>query len=123
MFLDENNTDEIKIKERLRQIGYSNLIKVFKLKRIYYSYILKDDNCKLKEKNKVLDTYVNTIIKIERNKECYTIKDLNIDGKLLRNIGYMGKEIGEKLEELLYEVMKNPNLNKKETLIELAKIQ
>lgn len=123
MLLDENNTDEIKIKERLRRIGYSNLIKVFKLKRIYYNYMLKDDNCKLKEKNKVLDTYVNTIIKIERNKECYTIKDLNIDGKLLRNIGYIGKEIGEKLEELLYEVMKNPNLNKKEILIELSKIQ
>ncbi|WP_052356488.1 CCA tRNA nucleotidyltransferase [[Clostridium] dakarense] len=52
MFLDENNIDKIKIKERLRKIGYSNLIKVLKLKRIYYNYILKDDNCKLKEKIK-----------------------------------------------------------------------
>ncbi|WP_154658870.1 hypothetical protein [[Clostridium] dakarense] len=48
---------------------------------------------------------------------------MKIDGKLLNNIGYRGKEIGEKLEELLYEVIKNPDLNKSEILIELAKIQ
>lgn len=123
MFLDENNIDKIRIKQRLRQIGYSNLIKVLQLKKNYYSYILKEDNCKLKEKNKELDIYVNTIIEIEKNKECYTIKDLKIDGKILKNIGYNGKAIGEKLEKLLYEVMKNPNLNKKEILVELAKMQ
>ncbi|MEG1310888.1 MAG: hypothetical protein RSD47_02660, partial [Romboutsia sp.] len=76
-----------------------------------------------KEKNKVLYIYINRIIEIERNKECYNIRNLNINGKILKEIGYRDVEIGKKLKELLYEVMKEPNLNKKEILIDLAKLQ
>jgi tRNA nucleotidyltransferase (CCA-adding enzyme) len=58
-------------------------------------------------------------------KECYLIKDLHINGKDLISIGMKpGKELGNTLEQLLEKVIKNPELNDKETLLEIAeKIQ
>ena len=40
----------------------------------------------------------------------------------LKDLGYKGKEIGEKLNFLLDEVIKNPLLNKKDILINLLKL-
>ncbi|WP_122638521.1 hypothetical protein [Romboutsia sp. Marseille-P6047] len=74
----------------------------------------------MKEKNFILDNIINRVIKIEQNKECYKLKDLNINGRDLENIGYRGKEIGEKLNILLSKVMSNPKLNEKEILINLV---
>ena len=52
----------------------------------------------------------------------YKISDLDINGKILKDLGYKGKEIGEKLNFLLDEVIKNPLLNKKDILINLLKL-
>lgn len=54
--------------------------------------------------------------------DCIDIKDMNISGKDLIAMGIgPGREIGEILEYLFDEVLKNPALNEKETLIEMAK--
>ncbi|MGL4912086.1 MAG: hypothetical protein ACRC3Y_06570 [Romboutsia sp.] len=73
----------------------------------------------MEEKNIVIDNCINEIIKIENNKECYTIKELSIDGEILKSYGYEGKEIGEMLNYILQEVINKPELNKKEELIKL----
>ena len=65
---------------------------------------------------------INELNQIEKNKECYTISNLDINGKILNDLGYNGKEIGEKLSFLLDEVIKNPLLNKKDSLINLLKL-
>ncbi len=46
------------------------------------------------------------------------ISDLKIDGKSLMDMGYAGKEIGEKLDEALKLVIENPEKNTEEFLTE-----
>ena len=78
----------------------------------------------LDNKNKA-EFFRKCIIKlneIENSKECYKISDLDINGKILKDLGYKGTEIGEKLNFLLDEVIKNPLLNKKDILINLFKL-
>lgn len=116
MIKDIEKIDNIVIKRYLNNIGYEKLNKVFKLKLIY--------NVFLDNKNKA-EFFRKCIIKlneIENSKECYKISDLDINGKILKDLGYKGKEIGEKLNFLLDEVIKNPLLNKKDILINLLKL-
>jgi len=58
---------------------------------------------------------------IIENNEPYLISHLEIDGKALRELGFSGKQIGEKLEALRSAVVVSPELNTKEKLKELAK--
>ena len=54
--------------------------------------------------------------------DCYSIKDLAIDGKEIVSLGIKpGKEIGELLDMALKHVMKYPNRNNKEYLLELIR--
>lgn len=63
------------------------------------------------------------ISKIINQKQPINIKDLQIDGSDIVALGYKpGKIIGEILNYLLEEVLENPCLNNKETLLELAKL-
>ena len=123
MFIDENNIDLIKIKKILNKIGAKNLNQVFKLKKMYYEYNLKNDsyNESFKIKYNLLNNYINKIECIEKNKECYMIKDLDINGSILEGLGYKGIDIGNKLNYLLEEVIKNPSLNKRENLMKLLR--
>ena len=116
MIKDIEKIENIVIKRYLNNIGYEKLNKVFKLKLIY--------NVFLDNKNKA-EFFRQCIIKlneIENSKECYKISDLDINGKILKDLGYKGKEIGEKLNFLLDEVIKNHLLNKKDILINLLKL-
>ena len=72
---------------------------------------------KLDKISRLWDIY-NEIIK---NRECLCLKDLAVNGQDLISIGYnAGKEIGEELNVLLNETINNPDMNKKEILLELA---
>lgn len=52
--------------------------------------------------------------------ECFSIKDLRINGNTLMEMGISGKEIGRVLGELLDEVMKAPERNSEEELKSMA---
>lgn len=52
--------------------------------------------------------------------EAYTVSDLQIDGTVLKELGYSGREISAMLEHLLDEVVKDPSLNTRDNLIKLA---
>ena len=70
----------------------------------------------------VLNNVENTLKEIVDNKECFRVKDLDINGKDLIAAGVKpGKEIGEMLNKILKEVIKNPDINKKEKLLEIIK--
>ena len=73
---------------------------------------------KLKAKLKQIEeakAYKDEIIK---NKECYLIKQLAINGKDLIDNGFSpGKKIGEALDRALLHVMKHPDQNHKEILL------
>jgi tRNA nucleotidyltransferase (CCA-adding enzyme) len=58
---------------------------------------------------------------IVQDNECFSLKDLAINGKDLIGMGVKsGPEIGRILKELLNKVIEQPELNKKEALRELA---
>lgn len=63
----------------------------------------------------------NCVHEIINSKEPLSLKDLKINGNDLINIGYhRGAIIGSTLKELLELVLKNPKLNKKDILIDIA---
>lgn len=114
MFINENNLNRVNIKYILNKIGYSKFKRILNLKSIYYSKVLNKTDKNINEYIKIIDNIIN-------NKECYTIKDLKLDGNDLKEIGYKGYEIGQILNYLLEEVIKNPKINSKNILIKKLK--
>ena len=114
MFINENNLNRVNIKYILNKIGYSKFKRILNLKSIYYCKVLNKTDKNIKECIKIIDDIIN-------NKECYTIKDLKLDGNDLKEIGYKGYEIGQSLNYLLEEVIKNPKINSKNILIKKLK--
>jgi tRNA nucleotidyltransferase (CCA-adding enzyme) len=59
--------------------------------------------------------------RILNEKQPLSIKDLNINGNDLMQLGYKeGKDIGNKLKELLEIVLDSPDMNKREILLNLC---
>lgn len=59
------------------------------------------------------------LAEIIENQEPYLIEHLAINGDLLINLGFSGKEIGEKLKFLRNVVIENPKINTKKELIKV----
>jgi len=93
--------DRYEIKKYLRQMPQSQFENLLTLQSIFYPKDKERLVAILKESQDIQD-----------KKECYTIKDLTINGRDLINAGICpGKDIGDKLDELLEMVMRNPSLN------------
>ncbi len=75
----------------------------------YKSAILGEDITKQK----------SAIKEILKSGEPYKISQLKVDGSDIENKGYHGKDVGEKLEYLLECVIENPDLNRKDKLLNL----
>lgn len=60
-----------------------------------------------------------TLSEIIKNNEPYKISQLDISGSDITALGYDGKQVGEKLQFLLDEVIKDPTLNSREKLLNL----
>ncbi|WP_420370587.1 CCA tRNA nucleotidyltransferase [Faecalicatena contorta] len=81
--------------------------------------VLAQSMYRREEKIRNLDEIEEIYKEIVRNKECVSLRSLAITGKDLIDAGMEpGKEIGEKLNELLELVIENPELNTKEKLME-----
>ena len=70
---------------------------------------------------KKINNIIDILKEIEENNECYTIKNLKINGNDIIYLGYKNKEIGDILNNLLEAVIVNPKLNNKELLIKKIK--
>lgn len=68
-----------------------------------------------------LDGQAEVLYEITENHEPYLISHLAVSGEDLKGLGFTGQEIGKKLEALRQEVVKDPEKNKKETLLALTK--
>lgn len=121
MISDNKEVNSIDIKLLLNKVGLEIFMKALEIKRIYYNNLMINNTNKdnIEEIVCILDETVEKILEIEKNKECYQIKDLDINGKDIESLGYRGKDIGEKLNILLNKVIENPELNKKEVLMGL----
>lgn len=103
--------DKICIKLYLNKIGKENLSYLLYIKKILKKEFINEDYDKIYE----------IINEIEQNKECYSLDKLAIDGNDLRALGYVGKDIGQKLDYLLKNVIENPKINNRVDLISIVR--
>jgi tRNA nucleotidyltransferase (CCA-adding enzyme) len=74
------------------------------------------------ERHSKIQRIKNLIEEVIQDKECFTIKDLVIDGNDLIQLGFkQGIEIGNMLNYLLELVIDNPKLNQKDELVKIIK--
>lgn len=104
--IDVEKLDKINIKKILNKIG----IDLFK------TYL--DINQVIYDNEKYFNKIIDILYEIEENNECYTIKNLNINGNDIISLGYKNEKIGEILNYLLEEVIKDPALNEKNMLLD-----
>lgn len=116
---DHSLKSKLSVKKLLNRIGediFRDLIKVQK------SDILAQNPIYAKERLLNIINIESKLDLILEQNECFSLKDLNINGNELIELGFnKGKEIGEILNYLLEKVIENPELNNKDQLIKLAK--
>lgn len=106
--------DTVLIKKHLNRFGselYFDLLKVH----------IADDSAKSPEAQNRIAMYhsaANIAHKIISEKECYSLKNLSINGNDIMKMGFVGKEIGETLNFLLNAVIEGNCPNEKSFLIE-----
>lgn len=106
------------VKRMLNKIGqelFRDLLSVQKADMLAQNLLYKEDREKILMK---AEEYLEDILEKE---ECFKIKDLNINGKDLIELGFKGKKIGELLNYLLEKVIEDSSMNNKKKLIELSK--
>lgn len=111
MNLELDDIGRVRIKNILSEDNEFVFKKAIELKALYYND---------KKMDILVDNIKNIIEDIKQKNECYTVKDLEIDGKELMELGKQGKYIGILLKYLLQEVIKKPELNNKNDLIDLV---
>lgn len=108
--------DRVSIKKTIRSIGVSNIYDLIELLKA--EALCNEDNI---SSNQIID-FKKYIDDIFENREPIELKDLDIGGNDIMNLGFeQGIIIGEILEDLMNIVLKQPNLNSKDRLIEIIK--
>lgn len=119
--LISHHSDELNTCYELRriigEIGAENVFDLLDVQRA--DSLSKQDFCR--ERLKKSDSQEKTVREIIENHECVCIKDLDINGYDLMEIGFSGKEIKAVLAELLENVMKDNVKNERFELINCAK--
>lgn len=118
MWHDENpqlNKTDVRI--RLSRIGTEYFPELFTLKR---ADIKAQSSYKQEQKFAYVDEYEKMYREIIDQKNCLSIKELEVSGRDLMLAGMQpGKEIGAALQYLLEQVLAHPEYNERETLISL----
>lgn len=63
------------------------------------------------------EKFINTVREIISRDECYSLKQLKINGNDLKKLGYQGQQIKEKLQEILNEVIFDRLENDREIIL------
>ena len=100
--------------------GIRKLISLFGKENIYYLIELQ----RADSASTTLggdDTLKNKVDEVLAEEDIFSLKDMDIDGNDVKNLGYKGKEIGNILKYLFDKVMENPKINEKTILLEIIK--
>lgn len=112
--IEEN---EVVIKKKLSKYGEDLFFDLIKLKRADTLGLAPEFHCR--------DSHFDNLEAIARKllseKPCFSLKDLAINGNDLAELGFKGREIGEKLKLLLNAVIENKVSNTKYDLISYLK--
>ena len=106
----ENNS--VCIKKLLNEIGEELFFDLIDYKKAQYVYLKKDIT--------ELDEIKKETKRIIECNEPYSVKDLAINGFDLMELGFKGKEISDMLNYLISEVIRHPEYNSKQKLIEIT---
>ena len=116
-----HHSDEInskpEIKLLLNEVGEKNFFDLLNAQRA--DSMSKQEFCRKRLIKS--DWQEKTAKEILQNKECYTLKDLAINGNELIKLGFRDRKIGQLLERLLQEVVYENLLNDKISLINYIK--
>jgi tRNA nucleotidyltransferase (CCA-adding enzyme) len=111
-----NFSKEINIRQLASRISMENLKDIWELKKA----LIKESQSSEEYKSDEIERVENNIREILREKPPVSLKDLDVNGKDLFELGYKeGKDIGEALKKLLKIVIEKPELNKKKILVKL----
>lgn len=106
------------IKRMLNKIGEDLLRDLIK---VQWADTLSQNPIYAKERLTNLVKVEQILDEIVNQQECFSVKNLAINGKDLIELGYkQGKEIGDMLNKLLQMVIEDDSLNTKEKLIEIV---
>lgn len=112
----ENKTS---VKRMLNKIGEDLLRDLIK---VHWADILAQNPVYAKERLTKLVKVEQILEEIVSKQECFSVKNLAINGKDLIELGYkQGKELGVILNVLLDKVIEDSSINTKENLIEIVK--
>ncbi len=107
-------TEKHEIRKTLSKTGKELYGKIIEVKKALFF-----DN---KEELSSLSAAENLLNEIIDNNDCYSLKTLKINGNILKNIGITnGKEIGGVLNSCLEMILKNPEKNNEDDLINFVK--
>ena len=113
MLNDIDSPDRKRLKRIMSQIGKEQIFDLIEIKRC-------DNSAQSPEYYRGDEFYTETldlINEIINEKECFSVKDLKINGNDLIAMGYNGKEIGERLNSCLDAVIEGKVENEREKLI------
>ena len=103
--------DYYNIRKTVKETGPENFFNIIGIKK------LLDPGNTL-----IYDEIISKLQDVLRNGDCISLKELKMDGNVLKELGVRdGREIGNVLDFLLDDVLKNPELNTSEQLRALAK--
>ncbi len=112
---DFENISELSIKRLIRRVGPDNIDRLFELQLAD----IKGSKLSSRSPERITKTR-NKCFEVLSRREPLTVHDLDISGYDLFSLGYPpGKEIGEAMDYLLDQVINNPSLNQRDTLIAL----
>lgn len=106
--------DPVSVKKKLNKLSPEVFFDLLKLKRA-------DDKSKNPENNcgqELFDRIEEIAEKVIEEQQCFSLKDMAVNGKDLLAMGFKGKMVGIALEFLLTSVIENRVENEKQALIE-----
>lgn len=110
--------NELKLKKLIQKLGKENINDLFELKTADFISKPESGNTRLFEITGLRDRMIDIIDR----KDPLNIRDLSVNGQDIMNLGIKeGEVVGSILNDLLEKVLKDPRLNEKETLLNIAR--
>lgn len=122
MFFFEENWSDAAVRRFIVRIGPENISDLFELRKADIYGMHREKWNPESESAKSIENLKKRISEIESQKTALSLKDLAVNGKDLIAAGIpAGKELGKILSSLFDLVLENPEMNKKDVLLEKAK--
>lgn len=109
--------DEVTVKKKLNRLGSEMFFDLVELQRA--DNLSQSEKFRFRQKN--FDYLEETAKKILEKSECFSLKNLDVNGTDMLSLGLCGKDIGAMLDYLVQQVIEGKAENKKPLLLELAK--